>query len=86
MRTSMAPGSRSSVAVVLVAWLALCLAYYYCPVYGGVYWFQGPVSNIAGESHMAQEQGGSGLPVLDDLKEDSIDTVIQKERRDSSRT
>ncbi|CCM01799.1 uncharacterized protein FIBRA_03866 [Fibroporia radiculosa] len=32
--------------VVLGGWILLCLAYYYFPVYGGVYWFRGPVANI----------------------------------------
>ncbi|KAJ7578716.1 amino acid/polyamine transporter I [Mycena floridula] len=33
---------------VVVLWgvLALSLAYYYFPVYGGVHWFKGPVANI----------------------------------------
>ena len=31
--------------VVLGAWIALCLVYYYLPVYGGVHWFRGPIAN-----------------------------------------
>ena len=32
--------------VVLGGWLLLCIAYYYFPKYGGVYWFTGPMANI----------------------------------------
>ena len=32
--------------IVLGAWLTLCIVYYYLPVYGGVHWFRGPISNI----------------------------------------
>ena len=32
--------------VVMGGWLLLCVAYYYLPVYGGVYWFKGPIANI----------------------------------------
>ncbi|KAH9896732.1 APC amino acid permease [Cubamyces lactineus] len=34
--------------VVFGAWLALCLGYFYVPVYGGVHWFNGPVRTIDG--------------------------------------
>lgn len=63
--------------VVLAAWLALCVAYYYCPVYGGVYWFQGPVSNVVvSEPHTTQAKGCSVLPGLSsDSREDSTDTI-----------
>ena len=33
--------------VVMGGWLLLCVAYYYFPKYGGVYWFKGPVANIS---------------------------------------
>lgn len=33
--------------VVLGAWISLCLIYYYFPVYGGVYWFHGPIANVS---------------------------------------
>jgi len=32
--------------VVLGGWIALCLVYYFLPVYGGVHWFRGPISNV----------------------------------------
>ncbi|KAI0727026.1 APC amino acid permease [Fomitopsis betulina] len=48
--------------VVLAAWMSLCLAYYYCPIYGGVYWFRGPLTNVAGgEPDKSQDQGSSCL-------------------------
>ncbi|KAH9946464.1 APC amino acid permease [Amylocystis lapponica] len=33
-------------SVFLGGWILLCLVYYYFPVYGGVYWFRGPVANV----------------------------------------
>lgn len=27
--------------------MSLAVFWYYCPVYGSVYWFNGPVSNLA---------------------------------------
>ncbi|OJA10854.1 hypothetical protein AZE42_06122 [Rhizopogon vesiculosus] len=32
--------------VVLGGFMSLAVFWYYCPVYGGVYWFNGPVSNL----------------------------------------
>ncbi|TBU42324.1 APC amino acid permease [Dichomitus squalens] len=32
--------------VVYGAWIGFCLLYYYMPVYGGVYWFNGPRTTI----------------------------------------
>jgi len=31
---------------VLGAYMSLAIFWYYCPVYGGVHWFNGPVSNL----------------------------------------
>lgn len=33
--------------VVLGGYMALAISWYYCPVYGGVHWFNGPVANFA---------------------------------------
>lgn len=45
--TSGPTGSEMNYMVVVFGgWIALCLGYYYCPVYGGFYWFTGPRSNI----------------------------------------
>ena len=38
---------------VIGAWFAFCLAYFFVPVYGGTYWFEGPQITI--------ENGGYGL-------------------------
>ena len=40
------PASMNYTAVVLGGVLVLALAYYYAPVYGGVYWFKGPQSTL----------------------------------------
>jgi len=32
--------------VVLGGFMSLAIFWYYCPVYGGVHWFNGPVSNL----------------------------------------
>ncbi|KAG2351622.1 amino acid permease-domain-containing protein [Suillus spraguei] len=32
--------------VVLGGYMALAIFWYYCPVYGGVHWFKGPVTNL----------------------------------------
>lgn len=50
-------------ALVLGGWLLLCVAYYYFPKYGGVYWFKGPVANI-GEvlRSEASSESVDGLP------------------------
>jgi len=36
--------------LVIGGWILLCLIYYYLPVYGGKYWFKGPVSNLPEET------------------------------------
>jgi len=41
--------------VVLGGVLILSLVWYYCPVYGGVHWFTGPVANV---DKMAMEVKG----------------------------
>jgi len=33
--------------VVLGGFMSLAIFWYYCPVYGGVHWFNGPVPNLA---------------------------------------
>lgn len=40
--------------VVLGGYMALAISWYYCPVYGGVHWFNGPVANLASST-----KGGS---------------------------
>lgn len=40
------PQDMNYTALVIGGWIFLCLAYYFFPVYGGMYWFKGPVSNL----------------------------------------
>ena len=50
-------------ALVLGGWLLLCVAYYYFPKYGGVYWFKGPVRTIGDASNNdASSESVDGLP------------------------
>ena len=56
--------------VVLGAWLALCLIYYYMPVYGGIHWFRGPIANIS-----MDDPGASGEESVEVKKSDS-DVVV----------
>lgn len=46
-------------AVVSGGWIILCLMYFYCPKYGGKYWFKGPIQNIAAEGTDTESMGGS---------------------------
>ena len=43
--------------VVSGAWIALCLGYYFCPKYGGRYWFKGPIANIEAEMDVDSKDG-----------------------------
>ncbi|KAJ6626061.1 amino acid permease-domain-containing protein [Mycena sp. CBHHK59/15] len=47
-------------AIVMGSVLFLALAYYYMPRYGGVYWFNGPVSNIDGRKLEEKQEDTSG--------------------------
>ncbi|OCH91129.1 APC amino acid permease [Obba rivulosa] len=49
--------SMNYAVVVMGAWIALCLAYYYCPVYGGVHWFNGPQTNIQVKEYAKDDEG-----------------------------
>ena len=57
--------------VVLGGWLLLCIAYYYFPKYGGVYWFKGPVANIqAAEQSDRSSVSVDGLPEKEKFEQD----------------
>ncbi|KIP03794.1 hypothetical protein PHLGIDRAFT_495706 [Phlebiopsis gigantea 11061_1 CR5-6] len=57
-------------AVVSGGWIILCLLYYFCPKYGGRYWFTGPVRNVGVDSEDAESVGGSvSVEVVDEKKE-----------------
>ena len=49
--------SMNYTAVVSGGWILLCLAYFFCPKYGGMYWFKGPRANIEMESEPQSERG-----------------------------
>ena len=51
--------SMNYTVVVLGGVLLLSLAWYYFPVYGGVYWFTGPVPNIDREPKEAESDATS---------------------------
>lgn len=57
--------------VVLGGVLILSLMWYYCPVYGGVHWFTGPVANV---DNMPADNGSG----LNTSEHDSIDEEKQK--------
>ena len=46
-------------AVVSGGWIILCLLYFYCPKYGGKYWFKGPIKNIDDGAADIESMGGS---------------------------
>jgi hypothetical protein len=50
--------------VVFGGFMSLAIFWYYCPVYGGVHWFNGPVSNVE--------------PEIDDGKEKEEGSVSEK--------
>ncbi|KAG2360781.1 amino acid transporter [Suillus spraguei] len=55
-------------AVVLGGYMSLAILWYYCPKYGGVHWFNGPVSNLVSADkgpgdELASEKTGKGQGV-----------------------
>ena len=53
--TDPAPQDMNYTAAVAGGWILLCLAYFFCPKYGGMYWFEGPRANIEAASNSAPE-------------------------------
>ena len=47
--------------VVVGGWISLCLVYYFFPVYGGMYWFRGPVSNVEGKVEAEESKSSVDL-------------------------
>ncbi|KAG1732875.1 amino acid/polyamine transporter I, partial [Suillus paluster] len=45
--------------VVLGGFMSLAVFWYYCPIYGGVHWFNGPVSNIVSTNKGQDEDSSS---------------------------
>lgn len=56
--------------VVLGGTVSLSLVYFYFPKYGGVYWFQGPVANIAQDEDMGSKEGDTYGPEEKDVQLD----------------
>lgn len=54
--------------VVLGGYMALAISWYYCPIYGGVHWFNGPVANLT--------------PVVEGEHRDG-NALSEKEKRDA---
>jgi amino acid permease (GABA permease) len=54
--------------VVLGGYMTLAIFWYYCPVYGGVHWFNGPIANLT--------------PSMEDGRKDG-NSVAEKEQRDA---
>lgn len=51
------PDTMNYTAAVSGGWIVLCLAYYFCPRYGGMCWFEGPRANV--ERMEAQSESGT---------------------------
>jgi hypothetical protein len=45
--------------VVFGGFMSLAIFWYYCPVYGGVYWFNGPISNVGPQIDDGKGKEGS---------------------------
>ncbi|KAJ3485620.1 hypothetical protein NLI96_g4821 [Meripilus lineatus] len=63
------PASEMNYTVLVVGgWVCLCLLYYWFPVYGGMYWFKGPVANVGvterGEEESQDEKLGVEVVTL----------------------
>ena len=52
--------SMNYTSLLLGGYILICLAYYYVPVYGGKYWFKGPVGNVESSEGAAYSSDESG--------------------------
>ena len=60
--------------------LLFALAWYYCPVYGGVHWFRGPISNFVGfPEHRCDETKG-------DIEVEKVEVDIKTEKSEMGST
>ncbi|KAI0674185.1 APC amino acid permease [Trametes maxima] len=55
--------------VVFGGWIVLCLIYYYLPVYGGAYWFNGPLMTL--EDADGEEQSVAPTAAMDNASRSS---------------
>lgn len=65
-----APGPTANemnyMIVVFGGWIALCLVYYYFPVYGGVQWFNGPQTTLGHAGRAPSEETTGSANAMDD--------------------
>ena len=47
--------SMNYTCLLMFGYMFICLGYYYVPVYGGKYWFKGPVRNVDTVSYVSDE-------------------------------
>ena len=70
------PGPTGSTMNYTVAvsggWISLCIAYYFFPKYGGMYWFKGPMANIG------FEQSGEVSASVEEVVESISETKDEK--------
>ncbi|EKM60113.1 uncharacterized protein PHACADRAFT_138539 [Phanerochaete carnosa HHB-10118-sp] len=55
--TDPTPNTMNYTAAVSGGWIIFCLGYFFCPRYGGKYWFKGPRANIEIEDASQSESG-----------------------------
>ncbi|KAF7791784.1 hypothetical protein EIP86_002808 [Pleurotus ostreatoroseus] len=70
-------GSTMNYTVVVSGgWISLCIAYYFFPKYGGMYWFKGPMANI--ELEQSGEVSGSVEEVVESISETKDEKYLGK--------
>jgi len=74
------PAEMNYTIVVLGGVLALALAYYYCPKYGGVYWFNGPTNTLRRQQEEQEERERRGRTASLGSTEKVIEDVPEKEK------
>lgn len=67
-------GDMNYTVVVLGGVMILSIAWYYCPKYGGVHWFTGPVANIGVDLDMDSEGSSDHEKKLPTFKTKEIET------------
>lgn len=76
--------SMNYTSVVLGGIMTLAMIWYYFPVYGGVHWFQGPVSNTKanhGRRSTENDAETADAGLVDDGEKESADNMLQPRNR-----
>jgi hypothetical protein len=76
--------SMNYTSVVLGGIMTLAMIWYYFPVYGGVHWFQGPVSNTKanhGRRSTENDAETADAGLVDDGEKESADNMFQPRNR-----